>query len=108
MTTEVVVSKLGIRFTAPSVAFLRYATTVTHGDILCFSVARLADGSLQIGLGGDHAPHPAAIADNLEGVVFYWYADPEMLAVIRAGVVDSPGDRGTRLIEDQGDEGGRR
>lgn len=93
---EIIYSSLGIRMTERTVTLIR-ETYESTGLVLSYVIARLADGSLQASLGGDQEVQANAIQDEISGITFYWYAEPELLDEARSFLFDKPNDGPTRL-----------
>jgi hypothetical protein len=69
------------------------------GKTISYALVRDVEGKLTASLGGDYDPPTNAIPDEIEGLKFYWYADPDLLADVRDCIVNLPLDGPTELIQ---------
>lgn len=85
----------------------RFLETIKRegGQIISYTVARLSDETLSVGLGGDYNAQHGAISDEVERITFYWNADAPEFAELENYIVDTPGDGPTRLLEIDDDNG---
>lgn len=79
-------SKQGVSFTADAVTEMRNSAEIMkqkQNSILCWVGIFDKNGVPKISLGGDFAPQPNAIKDQIADIEFYWYAEPDCLEAIK-------------------------
>lgn len=96
---NILISSRGVFFTEEAKKAMEDARDMFIGkDVkVIVSFTAYPDRSCVLAIGGDSNPSPNALADNLDGLEFYWYADSDGFSLIGTKIIDRGGQFGLVL-----------
>jgi hypothetical protein len=98
MADHLVISQNGVAFTARSPAIMHGLAHAISPMVLWVGLTHDSRDQLIIASGGDDKFQPHAIKDQIEDVVFYWYADERCMNAVRDYCVDIRAPEKSKLI----------